>query len=859
MTAEPASTAPYVFLSYASAEQDRALVVVEALQAAGIPSWLDRHAIAGGTAWSAEIVDGITGCAAFIVLGSERAFRSPNVQRELNLAVEENRPLLPLLLERTEQPREVRYALAGRQWVPLQDRTTEVWLPDVLRALAGLGIVAATSAAPAAPQPARLPTNLPVSLTSFLGREQELADLAQLLANTRLVTLTGPGGTGKTRLALGAAAAQAEQFPDGVFFVDLAPLQDPTLVPSAVAQALGVQGIPETPLRDSVLRFLRDKRLLLVLDNYEHLLAAAEFAGAILQAGSDVTLLVTSRAPLRVSGEREYPVPPLLVPQAGSGSAALLAQNPAAALFTARAQAVRPDFALTDANAATVATICMRLDGLPLAIELAAARVRALPPAALLARLEQRLPLLTGGRRDMPARQQTLRAAIDWSYALLEPAEQRLFRRLGVFAGGCTLELAEAVCNADGDLVLDVLDGMSSLVEKSLLRAGDGQAPEPRYRMLETIREFALEQLEASGEAETLRRQLAVLVLQLARQAAAAQDWARLDPDVDNARAVLGWCVDQAELGVGVRLLWALQGYLNDRGGRKEYEQWRQRLLSLPEASQPSSSRARLLAGFLSEFPTDLDEIAADLDEAIRLSRELGDQSSLGVALRNLGMLRLGQGRFDDADALAEEAVPLLLAAGNTYLAKLARGDRIAVALAHGDISTAEALLAASQTPFATTDPAFLRMQEAWLAEAHGDLAEARRLLQGYVHRVEVEQGEQSPFRLTGLTRLAWVALHQGDSQAALTTCAQSLVVQGRLGPSDHLPAVLSVLALVAERTGLLSLSSRLSAAISAVQPFLNSLEMLHVHAEQQASVQRVRAALGETAFAAAWAEGEAL
>ncbi|MHB8578034.1 MAG: ATP-binding protein, partial [Dehalococcoidia bacterium] len=561
MTEPPSTPASYVFLSYASAEQDRALVVATALQRAGIASWLDRHAIAGGSAWSAEIVDGIIGCAAFVVLGSERAFRSPNVQRELNLAVEENRPLLPLLLERTDQPREVRYALAGRQWVELLDRAEDAWLPEVLRALAGLGIVpspaprAAKSAAAAPVEPP--PTNLPTALTSFLGREHELADLAQLLAQHRLVTLTGPGGTGKTRLALQAAAAQTASFPDGVFFIDLAPLQDPTLVPSAVAQALGVQGLSDTPLRESVLRFIREKQLLLVLDNYEQLLAAAEFAGVLLQTGPGLTLLVTSRAPLRVPGEREYAVPPFPLPESATRSLAAVEHNPAVALFVARAQAVRADFMLTAENAIDVATICTRLDGLPLAIELAAARIRVLPPAALLARLAQRLSLLTGGARTVPARQQTLRGAIAWSYDLLEPAEQRLFRRLGVFAGGCTLELVEAVCDADGDLGIDVLDGVSSLIEKSLLCEGDGQAGEPRYRMLETIREFALGALEASGEAETVRRQLAVQVLELVRHAAHAGDLARLDVELDNARSVLGWCVERAELAVGVRLFWA--------------------------------------------------------------------------------------------------------------------------------------------------------------------------------------------------------------------------------------------------------------------------------------------------------------
>ncbi|HZQ34769.1 MAG TPA: AAA family ATPase, partial [Dehalococcoidia bacterium] len=419
---------------------------------------------------------------------------------------------------------------------PLRGRTVTA---ELLRELLAEARHAATArplpltAVPRPAGPAAATGTLPIALTSFLGRDQELSDLAELLGNARLVTLTGPGGTGKTRLALQLAAAQTAAFPDGVFFVDLAPLRDPALVPAAVAQALGIQGFAELPVRDSVLRFVREKRLLLLLDNFEHLLAAAEFAGELLQAGPAVTLLVTSRAPLRVNGEQEFPVAPLPVPEAESQAAAVLAQSPAVQLFVQRARAVRPDFSLAEENAAAVAAICVRLDGLPLAIELAAAWVRVLPPAALLERLAQRLPLLTGGRRDLPARQQTLRAAIAWSYDGLAPAEQRLFRRLGVFAGGCTLKLAEAVCNAEGDLGIDMLDGVSSLVEKSLLREHEDVAGEPRYRMLATIREFALDALEASDEGEAVRRQLAVQILQLSRQCAATGNWPRLDAELD--------------------------------------------------------------------------------------------------------------------------------------------------------------------------------------------------------------------------------------------------------------------------------------------------------------------------------------
>jgi non-specific serine/threonine protein kinase len=862
MTASGTSE-PYVFLSYTSTDRPRALALADALETAGFTVWVDRRDIAGGSSWDTAIVDAISHCAVFALACTPASLASPNVQQEVRVAWEEQRPLLPLLLEQTPIPRELRYPLAGRQWVELQDRAEEAWLPDVLRALAGLGVVpssAPTTPVPAPPHPASPPTTLPATLTRFLGREQELDDLAQLLATNRLVTLTGPGGTGKTRLAISAASAQAAAFPDGVFFIDLAPFADPTLVPSAVAQTLGIQGLPEMSARDSVVRFVRDKRLLLLLDNYEHLLAAAEFAGALLQAGPAVTLLVTSRAPLRVNGEREYAVSPLLVPEARSRSAAELRHNPAVQLFVLRAQAVRADFVLTAENAATVATICIRLDGLPLAIELAAARVRALPPAGLLARLEQRLPLLTGGRRDMPARQQTLRDAIAWSYDLLEPSEQRLFRRLGVVAGGCTLELAEAVCTAEGNLGIDVLNGINSLVEKSLLREGDGQAGEPRYRMLETIREFALRELEASGEAETVRRQLAVQVLQFAEQAAAATNWALLDIELDNARAVLGWCVEREELAVGVRLYWALGLYLYSRGHGNEEQEWRRRFLALPAAVLPSIARARLLTQASRELLTvaEQEKAAGEFEEAIGLSRQLGDTPCLARALSSLALLRLGQGRFDAVVPPAEEALTLALGDGNAQLSAMMQLYLITAAVARGNLATAEALVAAMREREDTTRSADALQGEAVLAEANGDVARARVLWEEVVRKTGAELGEQSPLRLMRLGLLARVMLRQGDTRAAVASCAASLAGQRSVGPSRFLPLVLTMLAQAAEWCGRLGASARLLSAV-AVQRRQYAAGQFGLAAEHQAASERVLAALGPAAFAEAWAAGEAL
>ncbi len=515
---------------------------------------------------------------------------------------------------------------------------------------------------PAAPSAVPEPT-LPSPPTQLVGRERELAGVRDLLhrREMRLLTLTGTGGVGKTHLAIQVARESADLFPDGVVFVALAPLNDPALVIPTVTRSLGLRESEGQTQREVLRANLREKRLLLLLDNFEHLLEAAPEVAWLIESCPDLTVLVTSRAPLRVRGEQERPVPPLELPSSTLSPAPEdVVGSPSGRLFVERARAASPAFELTKENARAVAAICWRLAGLPLALELAAVRARFLDPAALLARLDQALS--AGWARDLPERQQTMSATLGWSHELLSEPERVLFRRLSVFSGGFSLEAAEAVIANEGD----VLDSLGRLVEHSLVRVDPNEA-KTRYGMLEPVRQYALEGLQESGEEEQARARHAAFFLALAERAEPELqkpdqlEWLDLlEIDHDNLRAALSWTVEQGHDETGLRLCVALQRFWSVRGYLEDGRRWLETALSACPSPEPSI-RAQALHGIGSMALEQGDRTLADrvLQESLVLRRGLGDKGAIAASLQGLAEVALWERDYERAALLCTESVAL--------------------------------------------------------------------------------------------------------------------------------------------------------------------------------------------------------
>lgn len=739
----------------------------------------------------------------------------------------------------------------------------------------------AATATPAAAEatPTRTPTNVPIPRNPLIGRERELALAQDLLLrdDVGLVTITGTGGTGKSRLALEIGLNLLDHFDDGVFLVRLAPLLDANLVTATIAETLSIrESTGAQALLDILKDSLRDKHLLLVIDNYEHVIAAAAVAAQLLEACPRLKILATSRVALRVRGEKEVALPPLQLPKEKSIHTIEHAlQSAAVQLFVQRAQAANPSFALTAENAQAIVEICRRLDGLPLALELAAARSRVLSPQMLLRRLDDRFAILSGGIRDLPMRQQTLRSAIDWSYDLLSNEARALFRRLSVFVGGWTLEAAEAVCHVDGDPGADVLDNLSTLVDNSLVREISDVDTETRFGMLETIREYARERLASAPdhEADRVYQQFTHYYLQLAEEAepylrtAQRPGWlARLEVEHDNLRTALAWCrtshavASESRLAEALIWFWYLSGYLSE--GRAQLEQ----ALTHTTKTDRTPARAALLFGAGAYAETQADYIVARdrLTESVSIYRELDDRRGCAYPLLFLALVLTYQDQPDlpSAFSLFQESIDLFRESKDQW------GEAYALTY-YGDALLVPDDVAAARPVLETGLKLWRQVDDSWGIGTHlfiiggvawydGDYATARAYCQEAVDRLRQSSDKWGLAR--GLNRLGYALLYLGEPQPAKACFVESLTLFQEIGNRRGVIYCLAGLGGVAAKIGSPDRAARIFGAIQVLSGVTSMLQYGIDRARYQRTLALARAeAKDESTWNAANAEGRAM
>lgn len=714
--------------------------------------------------------------------------------------------------------------------------------------------------------------NLPAQPTTFIGREDEIAKAREILLRkgVQIVTFTGPGGTGKTRLSLETANGMLDHFKDGVFFVGLADITDPAQVVARIAQQLEVRAAGSQPLFQNLKDYLRDKNILLLLDNFEQLIPAAPTVAELLAAAPSLKVLVTSRILLNLRGEHELPIRPLDIPKlSDSVSLEELITNESVRLFVERAQAAQPSFILTSNNATAVAQICQRLDGLPLAIELAAARVKMLPPQAILTRLSDRLKLLTGGAQDLPARQQTLRNTLDWSYSLLDSQEKTLYAHLAVFVGGFTLEAAEAVCNPEN--TLDILEGIASLVNNSLLKQEETTGDEPRFRMLETIREYALERLSESGELPNLRERHAnyfvgVIVRQASFGVVSEQSTAwldRLEREHDNIQAALGWnLTTPAGRELALSMMATLTWFWYRRGFFNEGRIWTERLLAASkEESAPTHAAALQMSARMAMWRGDLNNAVTRASESLTVWQRLEDEKKVPMSLMETGVALINIGKDREAHALLKEAEALFRENNISYFHAITLVHLGNVSLGLGNPEEAREWLNRAY-------PIFKEIGEDWgLSFVLNNLGEVARVQGNFEQAHGYYKESEALLRATGdqgdLARLVhtlgYIASHRGDDDLAEAQFRESLAMFRKLGNKRGIAECIAGIASLKTKQGDFQTGAEMLGAAEALLGASGAAWWPADRVEIEKTRSTLQSSLKGEDFDAAWKAGQSM
>ena len=795
-----------IFISYSSINSAEAQTVCSALEDAHLACWIAPRNITAGSSWSDAIMEALDACQVVVLLLSSASNVSLQVHNEVNAATNLKKAILPVRLEEVPLSRHMAYYLGRLHWLSALPAPLTPHLSALKQAVQALLTPGEATFMPPVSEAAH---NLFRQVSRFIGREKERAQIQEALASFALVTLLGPGGIGKTRLALQVAEEVLERYREGVWLVELAALTDPALLPQTVATGLGLREQPGHSLLQTLQEYLTSRHLLLILDNCEHLLpACARLADTLLKACPHLTILATSREGLNIAGERLYRVPSLSLPDLKTPTLEGLEGSEAIALFLERARLVQPDFQLTSENATALAQLCHHLDGIALALELAAARMRSLSVHEICSRLDHRFRLLTGGSRTALPRQQTLRALMDWSYELLNDQEKRLLSRLSVFAGGWSLHAAEAI-GSGGDIEdWEVLDLLTSLADKSLVAAAV-EGERTRYRLLETVREYAGDRLEELGEGERVRERHQTYFLAFAEEAEPnltgreQADWLeRLEREHDNLRAAL----QGNDAGSALRIAGALWGFWEVRGYFSEGREWLAGVLARDDNQSRSFGRAKALlgAGVLARHQGSYSEAQSLLKESLAIYQDLGDKQGIAESLNNLGAVAYALGDYSVAKAYFEESMTLRREIGDKQGIAGSFNNLGAVAYALPDYSAAKAYYEQSLTLRREIGDipgiAGSLNNLALIAYDQGDYSAANTYFEESL-TLQREIGDKRGISLS-LMNLGAVAYALGDCSAAKAYHEESLMIQREIGDKKGISGSLYNLGEVANNEG---------------------------------------------------------